>query len=130
MGPEELNLHPNSSPPENAGPTVVKAAADTTSEPEESPVAVWIHRITLVVYVMFCIEIGLVLAVLPWRPVWTDNSIVIAYPMLRAFLGNNFVRGVVTGVGLLDLWIGIWDAVHYREHKKQFIGIATPPSKF
>jgi hypothetical protein len=127
MGPEELNLHPNPSPPENAGPTVVKAAAGPA--PEESPVAVWIHRITLVVYVMFCIEIGLVLAVLPWRPVWTDNSIVIAYPTLRALMGNNFVRGVVTGVGLLDLWIGIWDAVHYREHKQQFVSAPNPLAK-
>lgn len=116
MGPDELKLHPNS-PSENAGPAVVKPAQEPASTPEDSPVARWIHRITLVVYVMFCIEIGLVLAVLPWRPVWTDNSIVIAYPALRSFLGNNFVRGVVTGVGLLDLWVGIWDAVHYREAK-------------
>jgi hypothetical protein len=25
------------------------------------------------------------------------------------------VRGIVTGLGILDLWLGISEAVHYRE---------------
>jgi hypothetical protein len=30
---------------------------------------------------------------------------------------NGFVRGVCTGLGLLDLWIGFAEAVHYHEEK-------------
>lgn len=68
-------------------------------------------------YVVFCIWIGVVIAALPWTRVWTDNSIVVSYPGLRSILQLNFVRGLVTGIGLLDLYLGVWEAVHYRELK-------------
>lgn len=82
-----------------------------------SPVAVWIDRIGLVIKVVFYIELGMLLAILPWTRVWTDNSLIVSYPGFRAFLQHNFVRGLVTGVGLVDIWIGVWEAVHYRDPK-------------
>jgi hypothetical protein len=27
------------------------------------------------------------------------------------------VKGVITGIGLIDIWIGIWEAVHYRDQR-------------
>ena len=69
-----------------------------------------------VVLVLFCIELGLALTVLPWLNVWTENSLLAGLPQLREFLGNYFVRGAFTGLGLIDIWIGIWEAVHYRDH--------------
>lgn len=80
-----------------------------------SPVAIWIDRIGLVIKVVFYIELGMLLAILPWMRVWTDNGLISAYPQFRAFLQWNFVRGLVTGIGLVDIWIGIWEAVHYRD---------------
>ncbi len=117
MGPEELKFDPNPTPPENPAPTLVQGGPDTTP-PQESAVAAWIHRVTLVVYVMVCIELGLFLAVVPWLPIWTNNSIVIGYPALRSFIGQNFIRGMVTGIGLLDIWLGIWEAVSYKETRR------------
>ena len=76
---------------------------------------VWLHRISLVIFVIFCIELGMLLAVLPWTPVWVNNGLVVAYPLLKSFLQQNFVRGLVTGFGLVDIWIGIWEAVHYSD---------------
>jgi hypothetical protein len=29
------------------------------------------------------------------------------------------VRGVITGIGLVDVWIGIWEAVHYKDPGKK-----------
>jgi len=76
---------------------------------------VWLHRISLVVFVIFCIELGMLLAVLPWTPVWSNNGIVATHPLLKSILQGNFVRGVVTGCGFIDIWIGIWEAVHYKD---------------
>src|SRR4051794_6056472 len=98
--------------PENNGPTLVQPTAANVS-----PVEVWVHRSWIVIYVVFCIWIGIVVAALPWTRVWTDNSFVMSLPELRAILKLNFVRGIVTGIGLLDLWLGVWEAVHYREQK-------------
>ena len=97
---------------ENDGPTLVQP-----SPAPASPVEVWVHRSWIVMYVVFCIWIGIVVASLPWTRVWTENSLVMAHPGLRSILQLNFVRGVVTGIGLLDLWLGVWEAVHYREQK-------------
>jgi hypothetical protein len=36
---------------------------------------------------------------------------------LRVFFHSYFVRGLVTGLGLVDLWLGISEAVQYREKK-------------
>jgi len=36
-------------------------------------------------------------------------------PELRAFIANGFVRGLCSGLGVLDIWIGFWEAMHYRE---------------
>jgi len=79
---------------------------------------IWSHRLSLVVLVVFCIELGMLLAILPWTTVWNQNSFLASYPGLRAFAQNNFVRGLATGLGLVDIWIGIWEAVHYRDPAK------------
>jgi hypothetical protein len=80
--------------------------------------AVWLHRISLVIFVMFCIELGLLLTALPWTRVWTDNSLLAMHPAVGSFLRDNFVRGIISGLGLIDVWIGIWEAVHYRDPGK------------
>ena len=83
----------------------------------EPPPPLWMQRFFLITTVIFCLWIGLVLAVLPWLPVWTENSLVSDFPNLRWFLGTGFVRGLATGLGLLDLWIGVSEAVHYRDRR-------------
>jgi hypothetical protein len=32
-------------------------------------------------------------------------------------LDNGTVRGLISGLGLLDIWIGVSEAVHYRDHR-------------
>jgi cadmium resistance protein CadD (predicted permease) len=79
---------------------------------------IWSHRLSLVVFVVFCIELGMLLAILPWTTVWNQNSFISAYPALKSLVQNNFIRGIATGLGLVDIWIGIWEAVHYRDPVK------------
>lgn len=89
-----------------------------TTAPPVSRFVVWSHRLSLVVLVVFCIELGMLLAILPWTMIWNQNSFLGAYPGLRTFMQNNFVRGIATGLGLVDIWIGIWEAVHYHDPGK------------
>jgi hypothetical protein len=92
------------------------------SAPPEAKVSrttLWLHRLSLVIFVIFCIELGMLLTVLPWTRIWTDNSLLAAHPAWRALMLDNFVRGIITGIGLVDVWIGIWEAVHYRDPGKQ-----------
>ena len=75
----------------------------------------WLHRLLILLFVFFCATVGVLLVILPWRPEWTDNYFLLGSPGLRAFVSNGFVRGLCSGLGVLDIWIGFWEAVHYHE---------------
>ena len=107
------SLNSQSASSAGSGPQLV------TQGPPQPPshVAIWIDRMALVIRVVFYIELGMLLAVLPWTRLWTDNGLVAGLPKVREVMQLNFVRGLVTGIGLVDVWIGIWEAVRYRENK-------------
>ena len=69
----------------------------------------------MLIFVVFCIWIGMLLVVLPWTDAWTQNNVLLRYPGVRAFFARNFVRGATSGLGLIDVWLGVWQAVHYKE---------------
>jgi hypothetical protein len=75
----------------------------------------WLHRIFILLFVFICAAMGVLLLILPWRPEWTDNHFLQGSPGLRAFVSNGFVRGLCNGLGLLDIWIGFWEAVHFHD---------------
>jgi hypothetical protein len=101
--------------PTRPGPMLAYVRSTAVSEPPAKRRAIWPRRLMLIIFVVFCMEVGIMLAVLPWKQIWTTNPLVLRYPELRAILGNYFVRGLFSGLGLIDLWIGIWEAVHYSE---------------
>ncbi len=114
IGDEPVAHAVNSAPA--PGPVLVPAAAPPDQPPTRA--ALWTQRLFLLIFVVFCIELGMLLVILPWNEVWTRNTFLEDWPAVRAFLGQNFVRGTVSGLGLVDIWIGLWEAVHYREAKK------------
>jgi hypothetical protein len=83
-------------------------------------IELWLHRLTVLMFVFVCASVGVFLVILPWRPEWTHNYLLLSYPGLRQFIASGFVRGVVSGLGMLDIWIGFWEAVHYHEEKRSF----------
>jgi len=96
--------------PAHDGPVLVMPPPQKPKRPR-----LWVKRLWLVVFVLFCLEVGIILTVLPWTRVWTENSLLLGHPQLREFLMQNFVRGLVSGLGLVDIWMGIAEAVRYRE---------------
>ena len=59
---------------------------------------------------MFFVQVGLLLIVLPWWPAFCDhNYFAFAWPWLQPLLANNFVRGAVIGLGVVNLFAGFAD---------------------
>jgi hypothetical protein len=81
----------------------------------QAEMPVWLHRVSMVMYVLFCVDLGIALVVLPWYPWWFHNNLLGHWPAIRHFWELGFVRGAVSGLGFLDFWVGISEAVHYRE---------------
>ena len=92
-----------------------------TAEPvQEMPAAapVWLQRLSLFVLVLFCVYLGVLVTIIPWwTRVWDQNLWIVSHPAVAAVLRNGAVRGFISGLGLLDIWIGISEAVHYRDHR-------------
>jgi hypothetical protein len=89
------------------------------ADPETADVApVWLQRLSLLVLVLFCVYLGVLVAILPWwKRMWDQNLWIQSRPALAAVLNNGAVRGLISGLGLLDIWIGVSEAVHYRDHR-------------
>jgi hypothetical protein len=50
-------------------------------------------------------EVGVILLVLPWLSLWDRNYFLSHYSSLRPFVLNPSVRGIVTGLGALDILV-------------------------
>lgn len=110
----QINLFPDAPDPAAASPDTASARREKGS----APPAIWLQRTSSCIFVIFCVYLGLVLAVLPWwTSVWDHNVLLQSSPGVWAVMRNGFVRGLVSGFGLLDVWIGISEAVHYRDYR-------------
>lgn len=98
-------------------PQAPELQPDRDSVPrEQRPAAhVWLRRVGVLFFVFLCATIGVMLMILPWRPEWADNHLLLPYPTLLGIFANGFTRGVCTGLGVLNIWIGFWEAIQYRE---------------
>ncbi len=72
-------------------------------------------RAEALVRVIVRLYLGLLVAALPWLGIWAENNLWTYSPVLVALAGNGFVRGLVSGLGLLNLWLAVVDARTARE---------------
>jgi hypothetical protein len=61
--------------------------------------------------VLSSLLVGLVLVVAPWTTLWDTNYLL--HPALRAVLLSSVTRGTVTGIGLVNIVLGLYEA---RQH--------------
>jgi len=72
-------------------------------------------RVELLLRVMLRMYIGLAICYAPWSPVfWDQNPLFQQYPSLSGFAASGAVRGIVSGLGLLNLWIALQDILGRR----------------
>ena len=109
--PQQSNLFSSNSA--NGSTVQDRQPAPEPRRPSRLPL--WLRRVELYLYVVIRIYIGIIVLVLPWYgPLWADNQLLNHFPRLATFLMYGAVRGMVSGLGLLNLWIAIVEAVHFR----------------
>ena len=85
-------------------------------------------KLSVIFYIILCLEIGLVLTLLPWIPQGTlglsdwGNNYFLLYAArktgmhaLQAVVASGWMRGAVTGVGLLNIGIAFWEIFHFKQ---------------
>ena len=63
------------------------------------------------VLVAFFFEAGFLLSVVPWSASWDRNYFTQGLPLVRTAITNNFVRGAVSGLGILNVAAGIGELI-------------------
>ena len=104
--------------PEPAPPTEIHTTLLNPGEDAPPPaLQLWMHRISVFLFVLISAVAGVLLIILPWTPEWTDNYLLLSFPSLRTLVANGFFRGICSGLGLLDIWIGVLEAIRYRDRR-------------
>lgn len=76
----------------------------------------WLERVELFLRVMLRMYIGLAICYAPWsHNFWDQNPIFLQSTALADFVRLGAVRGIVSGLGLLNLWIAFQDAIRRRD---------------
>jgi hypothetical protein len=112
--PESEGSQPTASRENHLGGTV---QVHESSHPTSSP-RIWLLRVRALLFVTLCATFGVLLVILPWTPRWTDNPLLLSSSALRDIVSSGFVRGLASGLGLLNLWLGFREAIFYHENPR------------
>jgi hypothetical protein len=70
-------------------------------------------------FALYCLEAGLFFIIAPWTRLWTLNPLLHCSPALSMVASNPFVRGFVSGFGMVHLLIGINDIIRINRARRQ-----------
>jgi hypothetical protein len=69
----------------------------------------FIRFVSRLLVAAYLVEAGLLLVMAPWTALWDRNFFAEAVPALGDLMANQFVRGGVTGVGVVTAVAGLRD---------------------
>ena len=115
--PESTSSALAASPAPLTGPTVEPVRAESPLPSGHAPLRIprWLERFELLLRVMLRIYIGLAVCYAPWsRVFWDQNPLFLQFPFLGGLAASGAVRGIVSGLGLLNLWVALQDILGRR----------------
>jgi hypothetical protein len=125
--PELISPSLPASPAQQPGPEVT-SISEPGSEPDPAAtpgkhgpqrIPRWLERAELFLRVLLRMYIGLAVCYAPWsRLFWDQNPIFLQFPTLSIYAANGSVRGLISGLGLLNLWIAFSDAIRFGTDKQ------------
>ncbi len=75
-----------------------------------TPFMRWHRRILGICLVIFAFELGLFLLIFPWLPNWDVNWIPLHSRVLSEVWMNQYFRGALSGLGLLNMYVAAIEA--------------------
>ncbi|MBX3278488.1 MAG: hypothetical protein KF868_10850 [Acidobacteria bacterium] len=90
-------------------------------------------KLTVIVYILICFEVGILLLILPWTSYWDENFFLyflsgkLRAEWLAEWLTSGYVRGAVTGLGAVNIGAGIWELSRFRHSVRAFTAWEAQP---
>lgn len=96
-------------------------------------------KLSVIFYIILCLEIGIVLTLLPWIPQgffglsdWGNNYFLLyaarrtGFYGLQSVVASGWVRGAVTGLGIMNLGMAFWEIFHFKQTLRALQGTVDP----
>ena len=80
--------------------------AVTVPEPQR-PALAWHQKLGILVFVLFCFEVGVFLVVFPWMQAWDVTWFAAISPGFHTVWVSPFFRGALSGLGLVNVYISL-----------------------
>jgi hypothetical protein len=85
-------------------------------------------KLTIIFFILICFEIGILLVILPWvpSPSWNENYLLVLaadkmhWPWLALAMKSGYARGAVSGLGVMNIMLGIWEIVNFKRTSRAF----------
>ncbi len=85
-----------------------------------------VAKLTVIFFIILCLLLGVYLILLPWISFgfigdWGDNYLLAVVsekadlPILRKTVTSGWIRGAVTGLGILNLFLAFWEMAHFKQ---------------
>jgi hypothetical protein len=71
-------------------------------------------------FVIFCMELGIVLVIFPWTDRWSANLFAVFAPQFQEWWWNGYFRGAISGLGVANLYVAVSEILRLRR-------FAAPP---
>ncbi len=112
-----------SQPDTSAPSTPTSASQGNLVAPSPYPpqrIPYWLQQAERFLRVIVRMYLGLLVCFAPWYPpAWDNNPLFSQSPTLMALVANGAVRGIISGLGLLNLWIALYDVLRPSRDSSQ-----------
>ena len=101
-------------------PTLPAGESPGDRTPRSRPMAVpppvyrWHHKAGALVLSLFSMAVGLFLLIYPWTESWRRNYFAVLAPQWHQYWDNLYLRGAVSGLGVVNFYISLVEAVRLR----------------
>ncbi len=106
-------MMPRSPAPQDPAHDVPKGAPPPPA-PAPRPAHRWYHMLGAATLIAACTSMGLFLLVFPWSAFWETNYFVLQVPAIQDYWSSPYLRGAVSGLGLVNLFVALVDLVRFR----------------
>lgn len=80
-----------------------------------------VEKLTVIFFIILCLLLGFSLMLSPWSSIWGENYLLAfvseksGLQIIQTAIVSPWVRGAVTGLGVLNLIIAFWEMGHFSQ---------------
>lgn len=90
-----------------------------------------VAKLTVIFLIILLLMTGIILTLIPWYSLagfgdWNDNALLALIvektnlPIIQRTVTSGWIRGAVTGLGILNLFIAFWEMAHFKQSVRMF----------